>query len=67
MEHPDRQVEYFCLNCEKPICVQCKLKGSHQSERHGTIMIESAYSEAKAYCLDDNNIDKKKKHLKQNL
>ena len=30
-------------------------------------MIESAYSEAKAYCLDDNNIDKKKKHLKQNL
>ena len=50
----------------KPICVQCKLKGSH--EKHGTIIIDQAYTEAKALCLDmESNVDKKKKYLKQNL
>ena len=50
----------------KPICVLCKLKGSH--EKHGTILIDQAYTEAKALCLDiENNVDQKKKYLKQNL
>ena len=28
-EHPTRKLELYCMTCDKAICSDCKLKGSH--------------------------------------
>ncbi len=67
-DHPDRPLEFYCLVCQKAICVNCKFKGSHSGQEqanHAILDIEQAYQEAKSDAVyADNNFDKKKKEIR---
>lgn len=48
-EHPDLNVTYYCTKCNLPICLDCKVKGSHahgDAAKHRLIPIAQAYNEA---------------------
>ena len=48
-EHPQLDVLYYCTKCHTPICLDCKVKGSHahgDPSKHKLIPIEQAYKEA---------------------
>ena len=48
-EHPHLNVMYYCLKCHLPICLDCKVKGSHahgEASKHKLIPIDQAYKEA---------------------
>lgn len=48
-EHPHCNVMYYCMKCHRPICMDCKVKGSHahgEFAKHKLIPIEKAYSDA---------------------
>lgn len=50
-EHPDHHVEYYCPKCHLPICLECKVKGSHahgDPAKHKLIPIAQAYNDALA-------------------
>jgi len=47
-EHPDQMVQYYCMKCHKPVCMQCKVRGNHahgEFAKHKLIPIEQAYNE----------------------
>jgi hypothetical protein len=48
-DHPDSRVEYYCRQCQAPICVSCKMTGSHsvgETASHPLIPIGEAYNQA---------------------
>ena len=63
-EHPGRKLDYFDPILSKPICVQCKMLGSHsvgQAATHKLITIEEAYKLAiKDSLKTDPILDKRK-------
>ena len=69
--HPDRDLEYYCLTWDKPIWVNCKIKGDHSGEnmaRHSTVDIREAFSDAiREFTSDDVNINKKKHLITTNI
>ena len=52
-EHPDQNIQYYCMKCHKPVCMVCKVKGNHahgEFAKHRLIPIEQAYKDTlKAY------------------
>lgn len=47
--HDDTRVEYFCTVCQTPVCINCKMIGSHSkgaAASHQLIPIKQAYEEA---------------------
>lgn len=47
--HPKKVVEFFCQQCHVPVCVHCKMVGTHaagEAAHHGLIPIEVAYTTA---------------------
>jgi len=47
--HEDVRVEYYCTQCQTPVCIKCKMTGSHSkgdAASHVLIPIKEAYSEA---------------------
>ena len=48
-EHPHLNVQYYCMKCHLPICLDCKVKGSHahgEASKHKLIPIDQAYRDA---------------------
>lgn len=48
-EHPDHNVEYYCPKCHLPICLECKVNGSHahgDPAKHKLLPISQAYEDA---------------------
>jgi hypothetical protein len=47
--HPKQRVEYYCPVCKIPVCIQCKMTGSHSKgpeATHVLIPIKDAYGQA---------------------
>ena len=47
--HSDQRVEYYCPQCQCPVCYKCKMTGSHSkgnAATHPLIEIKTAYNEA---------------------
>ena len=47
--HKDIRVEYYCPQCQVPVCLTCKMTGSHskgEAASHPLISIKQAYTEA---------------------
>lgn len=47
--HKDVRVEYYCPQCQVPVCLTCKMTGSHskgEAASHPLISIKQAYAEA---------------------
>ena len=47
-EHPDQNIQYYCMKCHKPVCMVCKVKGHHahgEFAKHKLIPIEQAYKD----------------------
>ena len=47
-EHPNCNVMYYCNKCHLPICMECKVKGSHahgECSKHKLVPIEKAYTD----------------------
>lgn len=47
--HPDTRVEYYCSQCQVPVCLSCKMTGSHSkgsAASHPLVPIRNAYNEA---------------------
>ena len=69
--HIERELEFYCLTCDKPICVNCKIKGDHSGEnmaKHSTVDISEAYSDAiRDFTYDDLKINKKKHLISTNI
>jgi len=48
-EHPNQIVKHYCPKCHLPVCMKCKVKGSHSSgeaAKHNLISISKAYADA---------------------
>jgi len=62
-EHPESKVGFFCEKCETPLCIKCKMLGTHakgEAHDHELIEIENAYGHAKSDISDDPSLRKKK-------
>ena len=47
--HPSQHVEFFCPTCDIPVCIHCKMVGSHSSGEPGThtlVGLDSAWKAA---------------------
>jgi hypothetical protein len=47
--HPNTRVEYYCPICRTPVCINCKMTGSHskgEAATHPLIPIKDAYAQA---------------------
>ena len=45
-EHPGNKVQYYCPTCKLPLCMECKVSGSHSRKdtlKHKLIPIQDAY------------------------
>jgi len=62
--HPDMKVEFFCTVCYTPVCVNCKMIGSHSTPEtsiHTLIRISDAYSRALAEAGEPDPVLENKK------
>ena len=55
--HPDKHIEFFCAQCNMPVCVYCKMVGNHangEAARHQLVSVSEAYhtvlQEAETVC-----------------
>ena len=47
--HKDVNVEYYCPQCQEPVCLTCKMTGTHskgEAASHALIPIKQAYADA---------------------
>ena len=69
--HPESNVEFYCSTCMLPICINCKMVGSHstpETASHSFERISDAYSRALAEASEpDPLLEQKKASLKQFL
>lgn len=69
--HPESSVEFYCSSCMLPICVNCKMIGSHstvETSNHILIKINEAYQQAIAESSEpDSHIESKKETIKSLL
>ena len=69
--HPHVDVEFYCQACEIPVCVHCKMVGSHSSGEMGShklIGIGSAWQQAVDIAnVPDKILDSRKKHIQNHL
>jgi len=59
-----RAIEFFCVECKKPLCANCKVMGNHasgDSANHTIVDIMETYLRAKKDAEDDDLELKKKK------
>lgn len=65
--HNTIKLELFCVECNRPICVNCKIRGDHSSGEylmHTLIIVTEKYEQTtKALREVDPTLDKKKKEL----
>ncbi|EAY22811.1 B-box zinc finger family protein [Trichomonas vaginalis G3] len=57
--HPDVNVAYYCLKCHCPVCLECKVKGSHskgEQAKHRLIDLPKAYEDAQATLSKPNTV-----------
>lgn len=50
--HVDRKAEWWCLECEKIVCVNCKISGDHSKGRaagHSLAPIKDCYDKVKQH------------------
>jgi hypothetical protein len=48
-EHSDSRIDYYCPQCQTPVCINCKMTGSHskgEAATHSLISITEAYQES---------------------
>lgn len=66
--HKDTRVEYYCTECQMPVCIQCKMIGSHSkgpAASHPLIPIKQAYAEAlEAASKEDPIFAKRRNEIK---
>ena len=58
-EHPDNKVQYYCPTCHLPLCMECKVKGSHShkdTQKHKLIPIADMYERASVQMNAPNKI-----------
>ena len=69
--HPETRVEYYCPECQTPVCIECKMVGSHSkgaAANHQLIPIKQAYKEAiDAADKDDPVFLRRRKEIKAKL
>lgn len=44
--HPGQMIEFFCTQCQQPVCVHCKMVGNHSSgeaSRHKLVTVAEAF------------------------
>ena len=65
--HPNIKLELFCLECNRPLCVNCKIKGDHyngENLMHNLIRVTEKYAETAKLVKDqDPGLEKKRKQL----
>ena len=42
-EHENREAEYYCLNCKKPICSRCKIIVNNKINAHSTHQVKDIF------------------------
>ncbi|ELA46965.1 hypothetical protein VCUG_01584 [Vavraia culicis subsp. floridensis] len=62
-DHPETVVDYFCKECNVPLCTQCRLKGNHPSE-HSLITYLQANELADKLKADINFAEEERKNEK---
>ncbi|KAL0235091.1 hypothetical protein GEMRC1_001673 [Eukaryota sp. GEM-RC1] len=72
LKHPDMPLEFFCPVCFEPICVHCKMIGSHASGEaaaHKLVPITDAYKQAVDSCRGSDLplLDNRKHSLRNQL
>ena len=69
--HPSIKLELFCLECNRPICVNCKIKGDHSSGEnlmHNLIRVTEKYNDTARVLKEvDPSLDAKKKVLNKEV
>ena len=66
--HKDTRVEYYCTECQTPVCIECKMIGSHSkgpAASHTLISIKQAYQDAiDAASKEDPIFTKRRQEIK---
>ena len=69
--HPQIDVEFYCQTCEIPVCVHCKMVGSHsygEMGSHKLIGIGSAWQQAVDIAnVPDKILDSRKQVIQKHL
>jgi hypothetical protein len=62
--HSDQRVQYYCPECHVPVCIECKMTGSHskgEAASHPLITIREAYDKALEAADNEDPIITKRK------
>jgi len=57
--HPEEEVNHFCTVCKVPVCLKCKVTGSHSKgsyTKHKLVSISKAYEEAYNSCKNSTEL-----------
>jgi len=57
--HPNYPYQYFCSKCHIPLCVECKIHGSHskgEQSRHKLFALPELYDDLKDKLIDPNPV-----------
>lgn len=65
--HRDITVEYFCKDCLIPICVECRVKGSHASTNPAEHRLISYIEATKTFDINFNSLKEKEKMINSAL
>jgi hypothetical protein len=69
--HPDHVVQYYCQKCHLPVCLECKVKGSHskgEAAKHTLIDVSKALDAAmNSMSKPDPSFVTREKALKEQL
>ena len=64
--HPDQRVEYYCPQCNCPVCYKCKMTGSHSkgpSATHPLVEIKVAYNRSREELAHEDPIIARRKKI----
>lgn len=68
-EHQDHPVQYYCNKCKLPVCVDCKVKGSHSNReflKHKLTPIDEAFKNCVKEHQDESDFITKRHQILDN-
>jgi len=66
--HPNVRVDHFCPECQLPVCIECKMSGSHSKGaqlHHQLVPLKDAYFSAVRAAQDENKIYGRRRRILQ--
>lgn len=67
--HPGNRVQYYCKKCHAPVCLECKIHGTHakgECSRHKLIAVADAFNQTRqALQTPSSTFNKRERQIKE--